>query len=525
MRNHIIKRLIILLIVTVLFVGCNKTENAPPANKDEAEERVKLEYLLNHNAAEVDKESELLKKIEDRFNVDLYTWYVDPNKFNETLNIRLAGGEMPDVLLIKDLDQLPQYVDGGIVHELPIELIRENAPHYSKAADENDPNGDLWTTLSYKGKNYGIAHPLAQYPKVLAWRKDWLEAVGIEKAPETIEEMEIALTKFANEDPDDDGLDNTYGMAERAMNAVFGAFGLRIAIGSSPGFLVEEMQLKDGVPIIPYIRPEAKEALAVLRDWHEKGLIHPEFITGENHGGYRYSSHLFSNGQIGVTLAQYYHFFPYGPAEDPKLWGRLQKELRDLQPDAQVELAVGIKGPTGLSGTEGWGRIGKFTALTTKCFEDERKVEKVLEMVDEYYEDMDYAKMATYGLEGVHMTNTEYGPSRINGVDLRKDGVMMFGYGATIPFVENVRKVQAAYAEDLTKDGVGFFRFNIPPTEEFSNVIANLDAITEKAYIEIITGAKPLDYFDEYVIMFKENGGELAEKAAQEAYSAKQNGK
>ena len=69
-------------------------------------------------------------------------------RIGKNINVRFAGGEMPDVLVIDNLSLLPTYVDGGIIGELPIEEIREKAPNYTKVADAND-DGTLWSTLIY----------------------------------------------------------------------------------------------------------------------------------------------------------------------------------------------------------------------------------------------------------------------------------------------------------------------------------------------------------------------------------------
>ena len=129
--------------------------------------------------------------------------------------------------------------------------------------------------MIYKGKNYGIAQPMNQAPMAMFWRKDWLDKLGLE-VPETLEEYEKVLTAFVEQDPDGNGKADTAGAAERIFGAVFGAFGLRCVtgVGAGSGFTVEEMQLgEDNVPFFPYIRPEAKEALTVLHNWYEKGII------------------------------------------------------------------------------------------------------------------------------------------------------------------------------------------------------------------------------------------------------------
>ena len=47
--------------------------------------------------------------------------------------------------------------------------------------------------------------------------------------------------------------------------------------------------------------PHNKEALALVKQLYDDGVLDPEFITGENQGGYWAISHSFVNGRIGVT--------------------------------------------------------------------------------------------------------------------------------------------------------------------------------------------------------------------------------
>ena len=325
-----------------LLSGCgSSSESAQGSAEAQGDGPVQMEWLVSQTSSEVDDNAEVVKMIEERVNIDLKGFYVDPNNFQENLNVKFAGGEMPDVLVVGSPAELATYIEGGIIGELPIETIREKAPNYTKVADEYD-DGSLWSTMVYEGKNYGVANPMDQQPMAMFWRKDWLDKLGLD-IPETLEEYEEVLTAFVNEDPDGNGKADTAGAAERIFGAVFGAFGLRCVtgVGAGSGFTVEEMQLgEDNVPFFPYIRPEAKEALTVLHDWYEKGIIDKEFITGENHGGYAGLSHSFINGRIGLTSGQPYTYFTYSSdmkAEDNL--GVCMREMVAVTPDAVEYLA------------------------------------------------------------------------------------------------------------------------------------------------------------------------------------------
>ena len=514
-----------------MLAGCGASaENTEAANQTgeaatsatTGEEPVQMEWLTGQTTAEVDDNAEVVKMIEERFNIDLKGFYVDPNNFQENLNVKFAGGEMPDVMVVDSPAELATYIEGGIIAELPIETIREKAPNFAKVADEND-DGSLWSTMIYEGKNYGVANPMNQQPMAMFWRGDWLENLGLE-VPTTLDEYETVLKAFVENDPDGNGKKDTAGAAERIFGAVFGAYGLRCVtgVGAGSGFTVNEMQLgDDNVPFFPYIRPEAKEALTVLHRWYEEGIIDKEFITGENHGGYAGLSHSFMNGQIGLTSAQPYHYFNYSDdMKDEDNWGICMKEMMAVNPNAVVVTGPAPVGPDGKSGTEAWGKVGRLTCLTTKAIEDPRKVDAFLAMLDAYYTDMDYVELSNYGIEGKHFKQTEHGRQRImDGTELRKEGVLQVDFGATVLYAKNITTEKTAYGEKIAPKG--YYRFNAPPVEEFSNVIPTLDSLTEQAYFAMITGEKPIDYFDTFVEEFKAAGGESAEKAVQAAYAEK----
>lgn len=497
----------------------NGTEGKAEADGTGAEEPVQMEWLVGQTSAEVDDNAEVVKMIEERFNIDLKAWYVDPNNFTENLNVRFAGGEMPDVLVIGGPDELSNYVEGGIIGELPIDVIREKAPNFAKVADEND-DGSLWSSLIYDGKNYGVSNPMMQVPMALVWRKDWLDKLNLE-VPKTLDEFEAVMTAFVENDPDGNGKNDTSGMAERTFGAIFGAYGMRCTtgIGKGSGFTTTLQLGEDNVPFFPFILPESKEALAKLHDWYTKGIIDKEFITGENHGGYGGLSHSFMNGKIGVTVAQPYHYLiNSADTTDPDNYGVCMKELKALNPDADIVLGPGPVGYDGKSGTEAWGKVGRFTCLTTKAVQDPRKVDAFLAMLDAYYSDMEYAQLVNFGIEGKHFKETPNGKKRImEGVELRKEGVLQVDFGNTMPYAENLTPQKTKFAKEVT--GNGYYQFNVPPVEAYGTVIATLDTLTEQAYFAMITGEKPIDYFEEYVEAFKKAGGEAAEKAVQEEYA------
>ncbi len=501
-----------LLLSTV--TGCGSKTNTTNGTVNNETPPI-MEFLPNANAIYIDDDAEIVKMIEQRFNIDLKSWQLDPKKYNEQLAARMAGGEMPDVVTLSDMSLIAQLIEGGMIHEMPLDLIKEKAPNYYRITQEYD-DGSMWTQLMFDGKNYGMPHPMATYPMAMYWNKKWLDAVGKE-VPTTLEEYEDVLTAFVENDPDGNGKRDTAGMAERSFAAVFGAFGLRCVTGAKTGFKVEEMQLgEDNIPFFPWTRPEAKQALEVLRRWYQKGILDKEFITGENHGGYTWLSHAFMNGRIGLTSAQVNHYYAGNSVNGPQ--GVCAKEFYALNPDGEIVTGPAPIGPNGKSGTEAWAKYGKLTFLTSKAFEDPRKVDAYFEMVEAYYTDIEYAKMVRMGIEGKHYEKTEDGYKALVDADtLRREGIILVDCDVTMPYTITTEPKTIEFRNKIAPKG--YFRFNTPAVPEYKENITTLDTITEKAYTDIITGVKPLDYFETFVEEFNKAGGLEVEKAVQEEYA------
>lgn len=242
-----------------------------------------------------------LKAIEDKYNMDLDVWNVEWQKYEEILNLKLAGGEVPDILYCKTAASAQKYVDQGVVAPIPLEKLKEKAPNMLQRLEEDAPgilkyyyiDGELYSLPSFSVGAGATGIPMV-------WRGDWLKNVGITKIPETMDEYEQAFYKFTKEDPDGNGKNDTYGISRSGMLAVFAGYGYVPTMGQTgtpKGYWLE----RDGKLVYSSIQPEMKEALARLSQWYKDGVIDPEFITGENKGGYWAISHQFVNGIIGFT--------------------------------------------------------------------------------------------------------------------------------------------------------------------------------------------------------------------------------
>ena len=145
-----------------------------------------------------------------------------------------------------------------------------------------------------------VAKAGTMLPKVMLLRGDWLEKLGVTELPYSLDDFIDLMYRFAKEDPDNNGEDDTYGFSTSVIRAIFGAFyGYTSFPDPSYSSRIEFYHL-DGKIQCGDILPTNKEALRILAKCYADGVIDPEFVAqnGENTGGYWALSQPFINGRI-----------------------------------------------------------------------------------------------------------------------------------------------------------------------------------------------------------------------------------
>ncbi|HOJ09152.1 MAG TPA: hypothetical protein PK733_00975 [Clostridiales bacterium] len=318
-----ITALILSVIFTVaLLAGCGGKKNGNAAeptkkgttgttekagsNTDNKQEETYTYTIIQWLPAPLDDNAPMVKKWEDEFGVKFKFDYIETTKITELLPLRIASGDIPDIITSLDYNGFYDYVKQGIAGTWDEEFFRKNASYISKLMDEMGE--DSWKISKYNEKMFTVPGINCEYMygAAMIWRNDWLKNLGITEIPYKLDQVEAALYKFRNGDPDGNKQKDTYGLSQDGMKMILGAFG-------AP----EKNWIDDGNGGVIYssIAPQTKDALVLLRKWYKDEVLDPEFITGENKGGYWALSHAFCNGRIGFTArAVNAHW------KDPKLW-------------------------------------------------------------------------------------------------------------------------------------------------------------------------------------------------------------
>lgn len=506
--------LIALTVFPGAAFGAGKKEPVPAATAGP----LTIDWLGYSPFAQPAEGSEIQKRVEAKYNVKFNIWYADKQKFDEVIGIKLAAGDMPDFMIIPNSATIPRYVEQGVLAPITKEIF-DKIPTYTKILKEYDTNNNILNEVTVNGKVYALK-PIwlsTNYPTVVVWRTDWLKKVGIHKMPHTLDEFTDALYKFAKNDPDGNGKNDTYGFSDSSMDFFFGAFGpIPLYRYSSRSGQRLHWSKQGDTYTFNAILPEMKEALGYLQKLYADGVIDPEFVTSENKGGYWAISHAFMNGRIGLTGRQYfYHWAP--PLTKTDKGGIVYLEFLKANPGSDFgttfELGKPPVGPKGKSGafSTGPANIDSFS-FTTKGVKDPRKVAVICQMLEDALSDFDYNTLLVYGIKDVHYTIDSEGVYNYNqayrgGPDQIRAGIGVFSGGMMNPDFDKKRNPPLyAFADKYAT--AGYVPEKVPITPAYQKYIGDLMKLTTEAYINIISGSRSLDYFDEFVRTFRARGGD-----------------
>lgn len=455
-------------------------------------------------------------------DMDFELVYVEKASAAEKVNLLIASGETPDVMQMVDEDTL---YNQGVLGCWTEEFFRENCPNISCAIDETDP--DAWALSKYDGENmYSIPgwNVARTYPTISVWNKKWLDAVG-EEVPTTLEDAERVFYKFAQDDPDGNGKDDTYGLSEQGFKPIYGAFGMM------RGMWLED---DDGNLVYGDVMPEAKEALTLLSKWYQDGVIDPEFITGESEGGYWALSQPLNKGKIGYTNAGWYYHWAPADEEHNIAEGSNVTEFKALNPDGELAYGVPLVGPNGDAGHKQEQPLYFRTHFSKELCEDTDRFARLLQFID-YVNGIgedgnaEPVIIAGNGQEGVgweYQTDEDGTKRVVNLLDGNTLGAM--GYWGTFNFIESgaplsyqkANTMNLEWVDELVKDYPESYVDKLYDTlESAGQYKSDLDKLLDEGYISIITGEQPIDYFDEMVELWYANGGQEMTDEANEWYS------
>ncbi len=506
----------ILLTVSLaasLLSGCtSKTETASPSpstggTTETKSKPIEISWGIHFAADGVVNDSEVQKWLEQKFNVK-----IKPVKVTDA---SIASGDVPDIFMLGDPANVIAYQNQGVLMSIDQNMLKEKMPEYYADIEKKK---ELFQTVTVNNELWAIPMfiDLKPYDLAMLWRKDWLDKVGINKVPESLDEFEQAVYAFAQKDPDGNGVKDTYGLTGTATStwssgfySIFGAFGVE------PTMWME----KNGQIVNGSVMPETKEALAKLRKWYADGVIDPEFITDTQDS---YRKKLYNN-RIGVIEEQ----ISKGALPE----SATVKEMLSLNPDAKMAFAKNPKGPGG-DGSWDWGIKSNFMVIGNKVKDQPEKLEKLFEILKAQSSDEETINRTSLGVKGTQWDFVESGATSgatkfLPGFEKQEQrdqlGIRLFSFGNI-----TTQAYRDKYSDPKLNEAVKTYSsaprwtdallFSALPSD--GKYKQDLTSLMQKYFAQIISGEIPLEDFDKFVTEWKAKGGDELTKEANEVYQA-----
>lgn len=482
-------------------------------------------------------------------NVKIDVQYIENSNYTDILNPRLTSLETaPDVFLANSATLLNTYYDQGVIKSWSLDFFKENAPDvyefvmngvaYGDLKDDVDQwleasmiDGEMVTVPSFK--------PDGSMPyKVMLYRGDWLEKLGVtqDQLPTTIDEFVDLMYRFAKEDPDGNGQDDTYGMSATGIKALFGAYGVYDGFLGGTSYWYNQ----EGEILNPDVSDKAKSVVELLAKMYADGVIDPEFVTGTEaiSGSYWAISNGFVNGRYGAScLASIDHYRLKGITSETDAGGPCAQEYWAVNgEDSTFVYGPWPAGPDGDYGySVGYAVAVSESAVYNASMSDE-KLALIFKIMNAFATDDELYMLAAYGIEGEHYTRNENGTVTRNGemtnADLNAVGVWGCRslYGSDRAF--STTSYDLVYYNDPSiANRLNWFKK--PQHDSYiqnavsvtlpsqSDLGGELNTLRDETWVNIITGKASIETWDEYVKNYMAAGGETLYNEANEWFKNK----
>lgn len=318
----------------------------------------------------------ILQALQEKLGIEIERTAL-ASDYAQQLNIRIAGGNTPDLFQADTRNQLVNIVGQDVALELD--------PYLSEM-----PNIEDWYTETdyQKGRVDGVLYALARRPyarySTFLIRQDWLDAVGM-AMPATIDEFRDVAVAFTSQDPDGNGRNDTLGLTGfegiASFKPIFGAFGTTFD---------GNWMIRDGGVVYSTVDPRYREAIAWIRDFIGTGAVDPELLANKSQADMNKTF----NGQIGINYRNLWEY--YKP--------EYASQIEAVNPDADWVQMPAIQGPYGSADRE-WdvAVMGSLNVLSADLADDFESRDAVLRLLD-YVTDGEGQRLVLYGIEGEHFT-------------------------------------------------------------------------------------------------------------------------
>ena len=263
------------LILSVTACASDTSASSPAASSSEAASSsselavrdATITYLFSGDNTPPETNS-VLKEIEKRTQITIKPIYVATTDLQTKLSALTASDSLPDIFPLTTASDEERYKANGALADITT-YVQKMQNYYPDAKDVLSK-----CPINTDGNIYAIFGLATDYGTNLSIRTDWLKNLGMQM-PTDLDSLYNVLDAFTNNDPDQDGKKDTFGMIASMNNTknfwtIFGAYGVA---ADKPAILA------DGT-VTTFMKADGYlDAVKYINKLYQGGLIDPDFAT------------------------------------------------------------------------------------------------------------------------------------------------------------------------------------------------------------------------------------------------------
>jgi putative aldouronate transport system substrate-binding protein len=481
--------LFISLLFVMLLAACSDSDEKVSNDSDSSnsEDSSPTEVrIMSHffSPTPPSKDNKIEQEIEKATNTELDIEWASANNYPDKFNVILASGELPDLMLAPDpfSPVFKQAAQQGAFWDV--------SPYIDDYPNLKNGIEDIaWDLTQIDGANYGIPRPRpSEGETFFVLRKDWLDNVGLD-VPTTSDELYEVMKAFVEDDPNNNGEDDTNGFAGYVNAEDMGNMGVFEGI-----FTGVTGQWKDdnGELVHTAFLPETREAIEFLTRAYEDGLIPEDFASLQN----SQAQDMFKSGKAGMT------------SEKAGALQEVYDSLVKIDPDFEFTNLLP------LTNVNGYNPAGPGLASVNVISKSvpEEKMKKILGMIDRWMED-DVFQLHRQGIEGIHHT-VEDGEVVIDTEKAQQDAIADHNqivyvsdpYASSVKdtFPDEAKELYKEIQDERAKTSVADISLGLH-SETAQTYLPELQKDLQDLKTKIILGREPITAWDDFVAELEED--------------------
>lgn len=449
----------------------------------------------------------------DYEKVDLDIQWVASSAYDEKVTAAMGANEYPHVMLVSTRNSsVIQNSKVGTFWDISDIFTKTD----SKYVSEDNPEGYVYPKLaqadptinrniSVDGKIYGVYRARELGRQGVTIRKDWLDNLGMEE-PKTIDEFGEVLRAFTEDDPDGNGVNDTYGMIVTSyLDGPLNNLAVWMGSPNEWGYDEANQTWK------PWFMSEGFfEAMTKMREWYAAGYINQNMATLDSNSW----DNDFLNGLGGVQI---------DVADRAR---RNATNILENFPDAEVDV-FGYVTKDANSAPTVWPTTGYngYYVMPVPAVQTEEDLDFILSVLDEC-NGAEISNLCNYGIEGRNYTIDEEGNAVKNtdpALTKEYNDLNQFAMGITSDGLKTAYANKTAEkVEEVYDDNRNYAVTNpmAPYTSDTYSISgAQLDAIISEAKTNYIVGNIDEEGWKEAIEQWYKMDGDMVIQDYTDAYN------